>query len=178
MTTTIAIPTLHTHRLTLRSFHAGDLDASAAMEADPAVRQYRGGDIMDRDQVWTSMQLRLGQWALRGYGVFAIEATEDNRFLGFTGILHPPEWPEPELAWSLARPHWGNGYASEAAGCARDWAFGQAGVASLASFIHPGNAPSKRVARRLGAVREGNIALRGQSVERWVHPAPGRGVVV
>jgi len=35
MMTTLEIPTLATDRLKLRAFHAGDLDAYAAMQANP-----------------------------------------------------------------------------------------------------------------------------------------------
>ncbi|MDR3536751.1 MAG: GNAT family N-acetyltransferase [Acetobacteraceae bacterium] len=177
MSTTLEIPTLRTRRLLLRAFRATDIEPFAAMEADPAVRQFRGGHTLDRTQAWTAMQLLLGQWPLRGYGVFALAAPQDGRFLGFAGVLHPADWPEPEIAYSLDRPHWGQGLASEAAGAVRDWAFEQIGASTLASFIHSGNERSKRVAAGLGAVLDGSVTLRGMAVERWVWPAPGRGVV-
>jgi RimJ/RimL family protein N-acetyltransferase len=44
MTTTFEIPTLRTERLILRAFRAADIDAWAAMEADPEVRRYRGNN--------------------------------------------------------------------------------------------------------------------------------------
>lgn len=179
MTMTFDIPTLRTKRLLLRAFRASDMASWAAMEADPAVRQYRGGHPLDRNQAWTAMQLMLGQWPLRGYGMFALEAASDGGFLGIAGLLHPAEWPEPEIAYALGRPHWGQGLAPEAATAVRDWAFARYRFAQLASFILEGNAPSKRVAAKMGAVREGNIILRGTVIaERWVHPAPGHGAMV
>ena len=39
--TTFEIPTVETARLRLRAFHAGDLDAYAAMQANPEVMRYR-----------------------------------------------------------------------------------------------------------------------------------------
>jgi RimJ/RimL family protein N-acetyltransferase len=183
MATVIEIPTLRTARLVLRGLRAADWDAYAAMEAKEPVRRYRGGNVIGREQAWTSMQLLLGQWALRGYGVFALQAstgqaTGGGAFLGFAGILHPVDWPEPELAYTLDEPYWGQGLAAEAAAAARDWAFAQCGFTRLVSFILPGNTASQRVAEKLGAVREGAVELRGSLPERWVHPAPGRGVVV
>jgi RimJ/RimL family protein N-acetyltransferase len=169
MVTTFEIPTLRTDRLTLRAFRPGDLDAFAAMEADPDVRRYRGNNLRTREEVWFVMQSSLGQWALRGYGLFALERVADGLFGGFAGILHPVEWPEPELAYSLAPEAWGQGLATEAAAAARSWAFERHGFPRLASFIITGNTRSIHVALRLGAVRDGTVTIRGFEAERWVH---------
>lgn len=178
MTTTIEIPTLHTDRLVLRAFRAGDWDRFAMMESNPDVRRFRGANLLSREEAWNSMQLLLGQWALRGYGVFALAERSSGRFIGFAGVLHPVDWPEPELAYSLDQAFWGQGFAMEAAAAARDWAFASCGMERLASFILPDNARSLRVAQTLGAVREGTVSLRGFVAEWWVHPRPGAGVLV
>ena len=178
MTTRIEIPTLHTDRLVLRAFRAGDWDRFAMMESNPEVRRYRGANLLSREEAWDAMQRNLGQWALRGYGVFAVAERNSGRFVGFAGVLHPVDWPEPELAYSLDQAFWGQGYAVEAAAAARDWAFEQHGMERLASFILPDNSRSIRVAQTLGAVREGTVVLRGFVAEWWVHPRPGIGVVV
>jgi len=174
MSTTFEIPTLHSERLALRGFRAGDIDAWAVMEADSEVRRYRGNNPRTRAQAWGAMETILGQWALRGYGVFALERRTDGGFVGICGVLHPAEWPEPELAYSLAREFWGQGLAAEAVHAARAWAFRQHGFARLASFILPDNVRSIRVAERLGAEREGMAEIRGFQVQWWVHrPQPG-----
>jgi RimJ/RimL family protein N-acetyltransferase len=170
------IPVLTTSRLVLRGFVPGDWDDYAAMNADPAVRRWLGGNILSREQSWTQMESALGQWALRGYGLFAVEA--EGRFAGRIGILHPADWPEPELAWALAAPFWGRGLATEAAAAVRRWAFATLRRDRLVSYILTENVRSKRVAEKLGAVRGDQIVLRGFVAEVWIHPAPGRGVVV
>lgn len=146
------------------------------MVADPAVRQFLGGNLLTREQAWTQMEALLGQWALRGYGLFAVEV--DGHFAGRVGILHPVDWPEPELAWSLTPPFWGKGLATEAASHVRAWAFATFGWLRLVSFINPDNVRSMRVAEKLGAVRDGSATLRGVTVPQWIHPAPGHGVLV
>lgn len=170
------VPTLTTQRLILRGFRAGDWDAYAAMNADPAVRAGLGGALLSRAQAWTQMETFMGQWVLRGYGVFAVEA--DGVLAGRVGILHLPERPEPELAWTLAAPFWGRGLATEAAAEARRWAFERLGRERLVSYIQPTNSRSRRVAEKLGAVQEGRIDLHGVVADVWMHPAPGHGVVV
>ena len=169
------IPTLKTERLVLRVFRAEDWDAFAEMNANPAVRAWLGGNLLSREETWASMATHLGQWALRGYGVFAVEA--GGQFVGRVGILHPADWPEPELAWTVAEPGWGQGFATEAAKAARTWAFAQFGWERLVSYITADNQRSRRVAEKLGAVRGSPITLKGVTVDVWVHPAPGRGVI-
>jgi|ERR1700733_2536707 len=176
MSTPFEIPTLRTERLVLRAFRATDLDALAAMQANAEVRRFLGtGTPLSRADTWAVTERAIGQWSLRGYGMFAAEA--DGRCAGWAGILHPLEWPEPELGYALDQPFWGRGLASEAARAARDWAFATHGFARLASFIRPDNARSIRVAEKLGAVREGMIELRGFPAEWWVHWPPGHGPI-
>ena len=139
MSTTFEIPTLRTERLTLRAFRAADLDALAAMQANPEVRRFLGGNLLSRAEAWALMERILGQWALRGYGMFAVEA--EGRCAGWAGVLHPLEWPEPELAYSLDQPFWGRGLATEAARAARDWAFAWLDVVATGKLHHAGQCP-------------------------------------
>jgi RimJ/RimL family protein N-acetyltransferase len=169
------IPTLTTDRLVLRGFRASDWDDYADLNADPKVRQWLGGNLLTRQQSWTQMETLLGQWALRGYGVFAVEAA--GRLAGRVGILHPADWPEPELAWTLAAPFWGQGLATEAAARARQWAFETFARDRLVSYITAENTRSQRVAAKLGAVREQPIQLREFVADVWVHPRPGHGAL-
>jgi RimJ/RimL family protein N-acetyltransferase len=170
------IPTLTTDRLVLRALRASDWDAYATMNADPTVRQWLGGNPLNREQVWTQMEQALGQWALRGYGVFAVES--DGCFVGRVGILHPADWPEPELAWTIAQPYWGRGLATEAAAEVQQWAFATIRRDRLVSYIQRGNVRSRRVAEKLGAVQDNPIVLRGTVSDVWVHPAPDHGITV
>ena len=170
--TRIEIPTLTTPRLTLRALRAEDLDTLAAMNANPEVTRYLGtGQTRTRAETWDMMARMLGQWGLRGYGVFAVVESATGRCIGRSGILHPLTWPEPELAYGLDQPYWGKGYATESTIALRDWAFSTLGVGRIASFIRPDNAASAAVLRRMGAVRTGPIELLGQAAERWEHRA-------
>ncbi len=173
-----AIPTLRTARLNLRPARPSDLDGFAAMFADADVMRFLGPRRpRDKAETWHVLESMLGHWAMRGYGFFAVESRETGELVGRAGILHPLDWPEPELAYALAKPFWGQGLATEAAGAARAWAFDWFGFERLASFIHPDNATSIAVANRLGAVKEGMIQGDGFMAEHWVHYPPGRGAI-
>lgn len=147
-------PRLETDRLLLREWHDEDLDAYAAMYADPEVTRFLGGPI-GREDAWRRVAMLAGHWVLRGYGLWALERREDGRLVGGAGLWRPEGWPGLELGWTLARDAWGHGYATEAARAAREWARVELGARELISIIAVGNAASRRVAERLGmAVRE------------------------
>jgi RimJ/RimL family protein N-acetyltransferase len=115
----------------------------------------------------------MGSWALRGYGMWACEEIDSGRFVGSVGIFQPLDWPEAEVAYSLDQPFWHRGYATEAAGAARDWLFGRFPVARAASYIRPENTRSIRVAEKLGAICEGIVELRGVAFQHWLHYRAG-----
>jgi RimJ/RimL family protein N-acetyltransferase len=140
-------PRIRTERLLLREWRDDDLDAYAAMAADPEVMEFVGGPL-DRAGAWRQMALHAGHWALRGYGNWILEA--DGRVVGRTGLWRPEGWPGLEVGWTLAREAWGRGYATEAGRAAMEWAWSELRLPGLISVIRPENARSIRVAERLG----------------------------
>jgi RimJ/RimL family protein N-acetyltransferase len=170
------IPTVATERLLLRAFRPADWDSLAALNADPKVRDWLGGNTLSRHETWAQMESLLGQWLLRGYGLFAVE--HRGVMIGRVGILHPIDAVEPELAWTIAADSWGQGFATEAARHARDWAFQTFGWTRLVSYIVPNNGRSRRVAEKLGAVTDGKIDRRGLLHDVWVHPTRATTITV
>lgn len=169
MGTTFTIPALRTPRLFLRGFAATDWGALAELNADPLFRRYLGGP-WPPDRTWASMETALGQWALRGYGLFAV--IHDATVIGRVGILHPADWPGPELAWGIMPAAWGQGFAVEAARAVLDWADATPGIGKLISLIDPANHQSVRVAEKLGARRDKQVTVRGFQADIWVHARP------
>lgn len=154
---------LRTRRLLLRPFRQDDLDAYAAMCADPEVMRHLSatGEPLSREDAWRQMAMFSGHWQLRGYGMWAAAELGSSRFVGRIGLHYPEGFPDRELGWALARPFWGQGLATEAARAAAEHAFGVLGWDHLASFILPQNVRSIRVAERLGSRLTGSVAIRG-----------------
>ena len=144
------IPRLETERLVLRGFHLDDFEAWASFCADPEVVRYLWGKPQTRIDAWRQMAMTLGHWVLRGYGMWAVERKSDGAFIGRIGMLNPEGWPGLEVGWTLGRPYWGQGYATEAARAAIRYAFLTQPVDRIISCIDPGNKPSQAVALRLG----------------------------
>ena len=169
----MSIPSLATDRLRLRAFGLADLDAYAAMCADPEVMRHIGaGGPVGRDAAWRHLALFLGEWALHGHGMWALERRSDRRLIGRVGFLDPEGWPGCELGWLLERAAWGQGYALEAARAARAFGRDALGLGALISLIREDNARSIALAERLGARLEGPIEFMGGSTLMFLHPGP------
>ena len=164
-------PTLQTARLTLRPPVADDWPALAAFLASDRSR-WMGGPFGLRD-AWGIFCHDVALWPLFGHGALMIERRDTGETVGQVGINAGPLFPEHELGWFLYEGHEGNGYATESAGCLRDWAFATLGLHTLVSYVYPDNLASSRVAERLGAVLDPNAARQpGDETDLvWRHSA-------
>lgn len=144
------IPRIQTERLVLREYRPEDFEPLASFLADPDVARYLTGEPMTRADSWRSLASSIGHWSLRGYGTWAVERKSDGAFLGRVGLINPEGWPGLEVGWTLGRPYWGKGYATEAARAALHYAFLTQPVEKMISCIHPDNRASQAVAARLG----------------------------
>jgi RimJ/RimL family protein N-acetyltransferase len=109
-----------------------------------------------------------GHWALHGFGMFVVEEKASGKFAGRAGPFYPPVWPGFEVGWGLAAEFRGKGYAVEAARAAIDWTFSTFELDEIVHCIDSENVASQAVARRLGAVNEGETMLLSHAVDLWV----------
>lgn len=144
------IPRLETARLLLREWREEDLDPLAEIMADADVMRYLSGAPLSRAETWRTLAARAGHWSLRGYGFWAAERKSDSALIGAVGLHYPEGWPGLEVGWTLGKPYWGQGYATEGARASVDYCFLTQSISRLISVIDPDNKPSQAVARRLG----------------------------
>ena len=168
---------LETPRLLLRLPRRDDYEAWAAFGADEEATRFIGG-MQARSPAWRSLAATLGSWHLQGFGMFSVIEKATGRWIGRVGPWQPEGWPGTEVGYSLARPAWGRGYATEAAAACIDWAVEHLGWTDIIQTIAPDNAASQAVARRLGASLRGPCRLPapyenqpsqlwGQTREQW-----------
>jgi RimJ/RimL family protein N-acetyltransferase len=79
-------------------------------------------------EAWREMAVMAGHWALKGFGHWALEERDSGELVGRAGLYLPPDWPEVEVGWTVARRHWGKGYAPEAARAACEWGCRELGL--------------------------------------------------
>jgi RimJ/RimL family protein N-acetyltransferase len=107
----------------------------------------------------------------RRFGMWAIELRATGELIGrcgfypYAGEGRLGEPPEPELAFLLAREHWGRGLASEAARAALDALFRRRERPPRAiALVRPEHAASRRVLEKVGMREERRIVVNGADV--------------
>lgn len=150
---------LETERLRLRMFRESDFPMYEQWCANMSIMRYLGGKTMDRVHAWRHLAYLVGHWAFRGYGYYAVEDKATGAFMGRAGFTNQTGWPGFELGWMLAPEHQGKGYATEAARTLLRHAFEVLDQPHVISLIHPDNAPSRRVADKLGEKVEGQTTV-------------------
>lgn len=143
-------PVLETARLILRVPRHEDFESWTALDADEQAMRHLGG-VKTRFDSWRHFLATVGAWHVQGFAPFSVTEKASGRWVGRVGPLHPHGWPGDEIGWTLARAAWGNGYATEAATVATDWAFANLGWTEIIHCIAPDNTASQAVAVRLGS---------------------------
>jgi RimJ/RimL family protein N-acetyltransferase len=149
---------LITSRLRLRQWTDADLAPFAALNADPEVMRYFPATLTQAQSDEFAGYVR-DTIERHGWGLWAVEVTDGPPFAGFVGLnrvsFQAHFTPAVEVGWRLARPFWGNGYATEAATAALGFGFEQLDLDEIVSFTSTINEPSIRVMRRLGMTHDG-----------------------
>jgi ribosomal-protein-alanine N-acetyltransferase len=144
---------LKTQRLLLRQWQPSDLLPFQQMNADADVMQYFPKTLnkKESDELVDKAKALIEK---NGWGFWALEVIETREFIGFTGLHSPsdelPFSPCIEVGWRLTKTHWKQGYATEAATAALDFAFQYLSVDNIVSFTTVGNKASRGVMNKLG----------------------------
>jgi RimJ/RimL family protein N-acetyltransferase len=142
-------------RVVLRPWQAEDLDAFAALNADPRVMEHFP-KMLSRDESAAMMERMQAHIATHGWGNWALDVS--GRCVGFVGLSRPifeaHFTPCTEIGWRLAFEAWGHGYAMEGARLALGYGFGRLQLDEIVSFTTVGNLRSQRVMQRVGMGRD------------------------
>jgi len=159
---------LTTARLRLRQLGQDDLGRLHAMFQDPLVMRYYPG-LKDWEQTRAWLEWVREQYAVHGHGLWAVERKADGEWIGQIGLIEQvvDDARETEIGYLLRSEHWHQGYATEAAIACRDFGFDTLGRTRLISLIRPENAPSIRVAERVGMKPE--RLVRRKTFDHWVY---------
>ncbi len=153
------IHTMQTPRLYLRQWQASDFAIFAQINADPEVMRYFPKVLSPKlsNTIANKCQQLIKD---KGWGFWAVGlkecASEADRFIGFVGLNQThadlPFAPSVEIAWRLHKDYWGQGYATEAAQTALQFAFETLVLNKVVAFTAVINEPSQKVMQRLGMI--------------------------
>lgn len=164
---------LRSERLLLREITVADLPAFERIYGDPLCMRYYPAvkDAAATREFFT--RLAFESYAKHGFGLWAVIHSGSGELLGDCGItLQPtPAGLEPEIGYHLWRHYWGMGYATEASGACRDYAFAVLGLSRIVSIVSPENLPSQKVAARVHQRREvfSKQNSTGETVNRFLY---------
>ncbi len=143
-------PGLDSNRLLLPPLAVEHTDALSTIYADPDVARYVGGDRLTAETIPLQVAAFAEEWEQRGYGQSAVLDRKTGEFLGRIGLHFWPEWNEVELGYVLSRSAQGKGFAFEGSMRWIDWAKSESDIDYLIANIHPDNAASIGLAKKLG----------------------------
>ncbi len=163
----LALP-IDTPRLRLRDFEPRDLPAMAGWSADPRVTKHLLFGPRDAEAARRHLDgvIQAQSSRRRRFWELAIERAADAAILGACDLtLQSRE--ELEVGYLLARPHWGQGYATEALRAVLAAGFNELGVVRIVATTAVGNDRSTRVLERAGlrweALLRGHARGRGRT---------------
>jgi RimJ/RimL family protein N-acetyltransferase len=153
---------LVTERLHLRELVATDLDFLAALLGDPEVMRYYPKPLT-REEASGWLERQRERYRRDGHGLWLVSRKESGEPVGQVGVLEQDLGGvvETEVGYLVARAHWRQGIAFEAASACRDYAFQRLGRRHVVSLIRPENGRSRGVARKMGMTEERVIEWRG-----------------
>lgn len=148
---------IETERLFLRRWREEDKTPFYKMNSDPDVMRFLP-KLLTQEESDAMVDRIEDHFERNGFSWWALEKRENGEFIGFAGLVIPTFeahfTPCVEIGWRLAKAHWKNGYATEAANAALEFGFSKLGLQEIISITVPANRPSIAVMERLGMKRK------------------------
>ena len=148
---------IETHRLVLRPWLESDLEPFINMNSDPKVMRFfpKTLEPAQTEQFYKEIVQEFSEY---GYGLYAAEEKESEKFMGFIGF-HQAKFevdfcPCVEIGWRLDKKYWGRGYATEGAEACLEHGFANLNLDKIYSFTSNINYASQRVMQKIGMTFE------------------------
>jgi [ribosomal protein S5]-alanine N-acetyltransferase len=160
---------LETARLVLREMTEADAGCLIAL-SQPNVTRY----IVDEPPMTTlqealaALRERVFPQYARGLGRWACIEKARGEFIGWCGIKYMAEDDEYDLGYRLLEPHWGRGYATEAAAAVCDFARHHLRGKRVVAKAMRDNLASRRVLEKSGLALDGEVEADGQRMTVYV----------
>ncbi|WP_316570143.1 GNAT family N-acetyltransferase [Neobacillus sp. YIM B06451] len=142
---------LETERLKFRQMEHNDIELLMEIFADPIAMQYYPSTY-SREAAMKWINWNIQSYEKHGTGLWICELKENDLFVGQCGII--PQivdgQAEMEIGYLLVRKCWGQGFATEAARGLLEFGFNELGLTRIIATIYHKNAPSIKVAERIG----------------------------
>jgi RimJ/RimL family protein N-acetyltransferase len=143
-------------RLNARRFEVRDVGLFAAYRNDPDVARFQSSTSFsshEASEFIASMAVKSPGGA--GWSQLALESREDKALIGDCVLnIMEDDRRLAEIGFTIARPFWNKGYASEAVSALVNYGFNTFGLHRIAASADPRNAASCRVLEKAGMRKE------------------------
>lgn len=144
-----------TKRLACRRWLPSDIGAIFRVYSDPDGSRWVGdGTPITYSECKRWLQVTADNYALRGYGMFALDDLSSDETLGFCGLVHPSDQADVEIKYAFLRSHWGRGYASEVVPHLLAYAARSHRLEEIIATVDPENVASQRALLKSGFALE------------------------
>lgn len=170
-------PRIETERLVLRPWRKDDFRPYHKLLQHPEVHRHFGPEPMGQEEAWRRLAAAVGMWQLIGIGGWAVDRKSDAKLIGMLSLFHAwralePEFGEqPEMGWIFAHEVHGQGMAGEACSAVLEWAEAKLDPTPIWAIIAPANAPSLKLAAKLGFERVGESIYHDEPTTVLKRPA-------
>jgi ribosomal-protein-alanine N-acetyltransferase len=155
---------IHTERLLVRPF-VPEVDAEPMLRVygDPEVMRFiPGGALSDEAAVRTLLERYADAQGRQGFSSWAVVEQETGQLIGDAGFGIFEPTGDVELGYTLAREHWGQGYASEAARACLGAGLEELAVPRIIAVVDAENDASLRVPEKIGMQKVETIQAHGR----------------
>jgi RimJ/RimL family protein N-acetyltransferase len=144
---------IETERLLIRTWMPSDESALAEIFGDGETMRYIGKGYpagLSREQTHDALATMTQRYERDGIGIWPVVLKETGGVIGVCGLQPLANSADVEIAYLLNGTHRGRGYAFEAASAVVEFGFRDQGFARIVAVVHPFNARSIALVRRLG----------------------------
>jgi [ribosomal protein S5]-alanine N-acetyltransferase len=168
-----ALPTSAHPALDIRRLQARDLQPWFDYLRLTQVHEHTSWDVHAPEDLASQLIDPVGREPLTAVR-FALVLRASQELIGTAGFHSATSGPpRAEIAYDLAPPHWGCGFASAACDALVRWAFGPVGLLRVEATVLPENLRSQRVLDRNGFRRERLLphhrTVRGDPRDFWLY---------
>jgi len=155
---------IETERLLVRSFDVEvDYAPMFVVYGDREVMRFvPGGALADIEAVKALLGGYVGANRTQGFSSWGLVERESGSLIGDVGFGIFERTGDIELGYTLARPYWGHGYATEAASACLAAGLAQLSTERIIAVVDEANEPSLRVAHRIGMRRVARVNAHGR----------------
>lgn len=167
-------PTIELDGARLRPLRMADAEAFYAYLRDPTVTELTSYPAVSMPMVEAMIQRHRNRWAAGELAKWGVALQHDDQLVGtcgFNDYSQAHRWAE--LAFDLARPHWGKGLMRQAVSAVLQWTYRQDHVDRVHALVRVDNRRSAGLLERSGFLREGCLrsyrVCRGQAHDFYIY---------